>query len=63
MTAGASLPSRLLTVAQVAELLQVSPRTIRRLVAAGQLAVIRVGRAVRVHPSALAELLAKSGQE
>lgn len=37
-----------LTVAQVAERLNVSEKTIRRLVAAGRLAETRVGRSIRI---------------
>jgi excisionase family DNA binding protein len=45
--ASACLP-RLLTVAEVAEGLRVSAKTIRRMVARGELQVIRIGRAVRI---------------
>jgi excisionase family DNA binding protein len=38
----------LLTVNQVAELWQISPRTVRRMIADGRLSVIRFGRAVRI---------------
>jgi excisionase family DNA binding protein len=41
---------RLLTVDQLADLWQVSPRTIRRMIKNGQIPVIRIGRAVRIHP-------------
>ena len=40
--------SRLLTIADTAERLNVSPRTVRRLIDAGQLPIIRIGRAVRI---------------
>jgi len=63
MTTDTASLSRLLTVDDVATMLQLSPRTVRRMIAVGRLPVIRLGRAVRVHPAALAELLAKSGQE
>jgi excisionase family DNA binding protein len=39
---------RLLTVQEVAERLHVHPITVRRLIANGRLAAIRIGRAVRV---------------
>jgi excisionase family DNA binding protein len=39
---------RLLTVDQLAELWQVSPRTVRRMIADGRLPVVRLGRAVRI---------------
>jgi excisionase family DNA binding protein len=41
---------RLLTVDQLAELWQVHPRTIRRMIADGRIPVKRLGRAVRIHP-------------
>lgn len=44
------MTARLLTLAQVAEQLAVSLRTVERLVARGELAVVRVGRQVRVRP-------------
>ena len=47
----------LLNVAEVATYLQVSIRTVRRLIASGELEVIRIGRAVRVSEAALNTLL------
>ena len=45
---------RLLTVAQAAEALALSERSIRSLIAAGSLPIVRVGaRGVRVHPEDL----------
>jgi excisionase family DNA binding protein len=46
--------SKLLRIPQVAEGLDVSTRTVRRLIAAGELAACRLGRLVRVHPDDLA---------
>jgi excisionase family DNA binding protein len=43
----------LLTVAEVAHMLNVSFRTIRRLIAARELKVIRVGRAIRISQAAV----------
>lgn len=40
----------LLTVGQVAEELSVHPKTVRRLIASGQLAAVKIGTAVRVLP-------------
>ena len=40
-------PTRLLTPAEAATLLAVSPKTLQRLVARGDLAVIRVGSSMR----------------
>ena len=48
-------PDKLLTVDQLAERWQVSPRTIRRKIARKQIPVIRIGRSVRIHPD-MAEL-------
>ncbi len=48
---------RLLTIRDVAERLQVSGRTIHRVVANGDLTVIRIGRAVRVSEEALKAFL------
>ena len=45
---------RLLTVDQLADRWQVSPRTIRRMIKNGQIPVIRIGRAVRIHPKVVA---------
>jgi excisionase family DNA binding protein len=42
---------RLLTVADVAERWQVHPRTIRRMIKKKKIPAIRIGRAVRIHPS------------
>jgi excisionase family DNA binding protein len=50
-------PAPLLTVAQTAEFLNVSPRTIRRLIAKCELTVVRIGRSVRVRPAALERLM------
>jgi len=50
------IPRRLLTVKEVAQLLQLSQRQIRRLVATHQLEAINVGRSVRIRPEALASL-------
>jgi excisionase family DNA binding protein len=47
---------RLLTVKDVAEVLQLSTRTVRRMIAAKQIPIIRLGRSVRVHPSAISDL-------
>lgn len=53
----------LLTVADVAEVLRLSVRTVRRLIAEKQLRVVRVGRSVRVRPKDLRSFLGASGQE
>jgi excisionase family DNA binding protein len=43
-------PKRLLTIPQLAHRWQVHPRTIRRKIEKNQIRVIRIGRAVRIHP-------------
>ena len=47
----------LLTVSDVAEVLKVSTRTVRRLIKSGALASVTVGRSVRVHAEDLAALM------
>ena len=49
----------LLTVKNVAKRLQVSERTVHRLIDAGELAVIRIGRSVRITETALHALLTR----
>jgi excisionase family DNA binding protein len=44
----------LLRIPQVAEGLGVSTRTVRRVIARGELVACRLGRSVRVHPDDLA---------
>jgi excisionase family DNA binding protein len=48
---------QMLTVNEVAEILQISPRTVRRMIDDGRLPVVRIGRAVRVHPDTVAALM------
>jgi excisionase family DNA binding protein len=47
----------LLTLAEVAEQLRVSVRTVRRLAVSGALPLVRLGGAVRIDPSDLATLI------
>lgn len=49
------------TVRQVAETTQVSTSTIRRLIAAGTLKAVRVGRSVRIDRRAVKRMLSKEG--
>ena len=49
-----------LTVAEVAEMMRVSKMTVYRLVHAGELPAVRVGRSFRVHESAVDEYLKES---
>jgi excisionase family DNA binding protein len=53
----------LLTVPEVAALLRLSPRSIRRLIADGRLPVVRLGRAIRIRPQDVEALVASSGRE
>ncbi len=48
------------TVAQVADICQVSERTVRRWIAAGHLSVTRLGRLIRVNPRDL-EIFLRDG--
>jgi excisionase family DNA binding protein len=52
--------TRLRTIDEAAELLNVSPRTVRRLIESGALTVHRFGRLVRIADLDLAVLLAAS---
>ena len=49
----------LLTVKKVAKRLQVSERTVHRLIDAGELAVIRIGRSIRITDRAVNALLTR----
>lgn len=49
-----------LTVAEVAEMMRVSKMTVYRLVHAGELPAVRVGRSFRVHEEAVNEYLKSS---
>jgi excisionase family DNA binding protein len=51
------LPRRLLTVGEVSEFLNLSERQVRRMIADGRLTAVAFGRAKRVRPEAIAELL------
>jgi excisionase family DNA binding protein len=43
----------LLSAAEVAEILHISLRSVRRMIADGRLPIVRLGHSVRVHPEAL----------
>jgi len=51
--------SSLLTIANVAALLQVSTKTVRRLIERGELDAIRIGRSIRIQPGALTLLISR----
>jgi len=61
--AAASPVRALLTVPEVAELLRLSPRSVRRLIAEGRLPIVRLGHAIRIRPQDVDALVASSGQE
>jgi excisionase family DNA binding protein len=50
---------RLLTIEEAAGVLNVSPKTIRRRIRAGEMAVIRDGRIIRIRPEDLARYLSQ----
>jgi len=50
-------PGDLLTVAEVASRLRVSTKTIRRVIARGELHAVRIGRAVRIDPQEIERLI------
>ena len=54
---GPALP-RLLSLEDTAEVLGCSMKTLRRLIEAKKLPVVRLGRLIRVHPEDLARLIA-----
>ena len=51
-----ALPSKCLTVAECAELLSISERTIRRRIAEGEIGIVRIGRSVRIPIDTLSEI-------
>jgi excisionase family DNA binding protein len=51
-------PVRLHTIDETAELLNVSPRTVRRLIEAGALRAHRIGRLIRISDEDIAAFLA-----
>ncbi len=48
-----------LTIAEVAERLRISPRTVRRQIASGALCAVKIGRSVRIPRSAVDALFLK----
>jgi excisionase family DNA binding protein len=60
---GKPLRERLLKLQDVAAHLQLSVRTIRRMIAGGRLPVVRLGRSIRVRRCDLEAFVASSGQE
>lgn len=54
---GAILPERLLTVPETAAFFRVSEKTIRRLIKAGDITVVRLGRSVRMNPEVIEKIV------
>jgi excisionase family DNA binding protein len=54
---------QLRTIAYAAERLNVSPRTVRRLIDAGELRIIRIGRSVRIDDDDLEKAIARWRQD
>jgi excisionase family DNA binding protein len=54
--------NQLLRLAAVAEQLDCSHMTVRRLIARGELTAVRVGRALRVTEESLAQFVRRGGQ-
>ncbi|KGM13539.1 helix-turn-helix domain-containing protein [Cellulomonas bogoriensis] len=63
MTSGSQARMRYLTVAEVADTMRVSRMTVYRLVHAGELPAVRVGRSFRVPQDALDAYLEASSVE
>jgi len=51
------MPKPLFTVQQAAAFLNVTPRTVRRMIDDGRLPAVRLGRMVRIRPEVLAALV------
>jgi len=51
------IPQRLLAVKEVADLLHLSTRQVRRMIAQNDIQAVRLGRSVRIRPEALAATL------
>lgn len=60
-TSHAPTTDRLLRVAEAAEFLAISPRTVWTLTNSGRLECVRVGKNVRYSPAALLAFVAKGG--
>ena len=55
----AIVPNRYLTIQEVAEALHVHERTVRRRIEVGDLAVVRTGRIIRIHPNELKRFISE----
>ena len=52
------IPDRLLTVEEVAKILNLSPRSVRSKAHRGDIPYVRIGRDMRFHPDEIRKLLA-----
>lgn len=57
-----AMTNRLLTIGQVASRLRVSDRTIYRLIASGELRIVKVRGATRIHPAQVSAYLRRAGK-
>jgi excisionase family DNA binding protein len=48
---------KLMTADEVADVLRISVRTVRRMIASGQLPAIAIGRSIRIDPRAVSALI------
>lgn len=55
-------PDRLLTKKDAADRLAVSPATVSRLIAAGALPAVKIGKLVRIRPADLSAFVAKNAK-
>jgi hypothetical protein len=57
LTASQEHLAQLLTVCEAAACLSVSQKTVRRMIEVGNLAVIRIGRSIRIHPEVIEKIM------
>jgi len=57
LTASQEHLPRLLTVSEAAACLSVSQKTVRRMIEAGNLAFVRIGRSIRIHPEVIEKIM------
>ena len=59
LTASQEHLPRLLTVSEAAACLSLSQKIIRRMIKVGNLAVVRIGRSIRIHPEVIEKIIRK----
>ena len=57
------IPDRMLTVEEVGQILNFSPRTVREKAKRKQIPFVRIGRTMRFHPDAIRALLDAAGKD